>query len=60
MDYDREADVLYVSFGSPRPALGLKLGDGVVARYVEKTGEIVGFTFVGLRRVIAGEEKPAP
>ncbi|MBI3537157.1 MAG: DUF2283 domain-containing protein [Chloroflexi bacterium] len=28
-DYDEEADVLYLSVGEPRPALGMDIGDGV-------------------------------
>jgi len=59
MDYDDEADVLYLSFGEPRPALGLDLGDGVIARYIEATGELVGFTFVGLKRVMSTGDRPA-
>ena len=48
-DYDEEADVLYVSIGEPVNALGLDVGDGVVVRYLEETGEIVGLTIIGLR-----------
>lgn len=49
LHYDAEADVLYLSFGDPQPALGLDIGGGVIARYVEETRQLVGFTFVGLR-----------
>jgi uncharacterized protein YuzE len=45
-DYDREADTLYVSFGKPRPALTLDLGEGMLARYREEDGELVGFTII--------------
>jgi uncharacterized protein YuzE len=58
MDYDGEADVLYLSFGPPREALGVDLGEGVIARYIEDTGEIVGFTFVGLKRIMSTGDKP--
>lgn len=47
--YDQDADVLYISVGSPRPALGLDIGDGVVVRYDEARREVTGITIVGLR-----------
>lgn len=48
-DYDREADVLYLSFGEPRPAVGVDIGDGVVVRCDEDENEILGITVIGLR-----------
>lgn len=48
-EYDREADVLYLSIGERRPAVGIDLGDGLVVRYDEKLGEVVGLTVVGLQ-----------
>lgn len=48
-DYDEEADVLYLSVGEPRPALGVDIGEGVVARYDEENKEVVGITLIGLR-----------
>lgn len=54
-EYDKEADVLYISFGKPQPALSMDMGSGIVARYLEKSNELVGFTIVGLKHVL----KPA-
>jgi uncharacterized protein YuzE len=51
-DYDREADTLYVSFGKPQPALTLDLGEGMLARYREEDGELVGFTIIGVSRIV--------
>lgn len=48
-DYDEEADVLYLSVGNPRPAVGIDIGEGVVARYDEERKEVVGITLIGLR-----------
>lgn len=48
-DYDEEADVLYLSVGEPRPAVGVDIGEGVVARYDETHKEVVGITLIGLR-----------
>ena len=48
-DYDEEADVLYISIGEPRMALGVDIGEGAVVRYVEATGEVVGLTLMGVK-----------
>ena len=48
-DYDGEADVLYISFGAPRPAVGVDMGNSVIMRYDEKHDEIVGITIIGVR-----------
>ena len=53
--YDEEADVLYISIDSPKPALGVDLGDGVIVRYDEARNEIVGVTIIGLRERTACE-----
>ena len=47
-DYDEEADVLYISTGKPRPAVGKDIGEGVIVRYDEKARETVGITIVGI------------
>jgi len=46
-EYDEDADVLYISFGEPEPALTLDLGEGVLARYREADNRLVGFTIIG-------------
>jgi uncharacterized protein YuzE len=48
-DYDEEADVLYLSVGEPRPAVGTDIGEGRVVRYDEMTKEVVGLALIGLR-----------
>lgn len=48
-DYDEEADVIYLSVGEPKPAVGVDIGMGVVARYDEERKEVVGITLIGLR-----------
>ncbi len=47
-EYDGEADTLYLSFGKPRAALGVDVGEGVVIRYDEKAREVVGLTLIGV------------
>ncbi len=54
-DYDEEADVLYISIGKPRKALGIDIGEGAIVRYVEKTREVVGLTLIGVKaRLLTG------
>lgn len=48
-EFDEEADVLYISVGEPRPALGTDIGEGVIVRYDEKRKEVVGITILGFR-----------
>ena len=48
-EYDEEADVLYISVGKPRPAVGLDIGQGVVVRYDQKKKEVVGLSILGFR-----------
>lgn len=45
-EYDGEADVLYISFGPPRPAVGIDIGEGTVLRFDEKERKIVGITII--------------
>lgn len=54
-DYDEEADVLYLSVGEPRPALGIDVGDGLIVRYDEGRREVVGLTVIGLRQRVDQE-----
>jgi uncharacterized protein YuzE len=48
-DYDEDADVLYLSIGEPKPAIGIDIGDGLVLRYDESQHEVVGLTVIGLQ-----------
>lgn len=49
-EYDSDADALYLSFGKPRPATGVDIGQGVILRYDEEAREVVGLTIVGVGR----------
>jgi len=49
-EYDGEADTLYISFGAPKPATGIDVGEGVIVRYDEQAREVVGLTIVGVGR----------
>lgn len=48
-DYDEDADVLYISVGEPKPAVGVDIGEGVIVRWDEKKKEVVGLTIIGLK-----------
>jgi len=48
-EYDVEADVLYLSHGEPREAVGIDAGDGLIFRYDETADRMVGVTVVGVR-----------
>lgn len=54
-NYDEEADVLYLSVGEPRMAVGIDIGDGVIARYDEERNEVAGITLIGLRAKLQKE-----
>lgn len=49
-EYDGDADTLYLSFGKPKAAIGMDVGEGVILRYDEKAREVVGLTIVGVGR----------
>jgi hypothetical protein len=46
LSYDRDADVLYVSIGSPRPANTDEDEQGLLIRKDPKSGETVGATIL--------------
>ncbi|MCX6253727.1 MAG: DUF2283 domain-containing protein [Bacteroidia bacterium] len=45
-DYDAEADILYISFGNPRNAEGVDIGEGTIIRIRPDTKEIIGVTIL--------------
>jgi uncharacterized protein YuzE len=45
-DYDAEADVLYISFGNPKNAEGVDIGEGTIIRVHPETKEIIGVTIL--------------
>jgi len=60
LEYDGEADVLYLSIGKPRRAVGVDIGDGLVVRYDELRQEVVGLTVIGLKRRLEKNLGPEP
>lgn len=45
-DYDAEADVLYISFGNPKIAEGVDIGEGTIIRIQPDSNEIIGVTIL--------------
>ena len=54
--YDKEADVLYVSFGKPRRAEGIDIGDGTILRIDPNTEEVVGITLLNFKKRTENEK----
>lgn len=50
-DYDPDADVLYLSFGEPRPGHGEDLDEDIVLMRSLATDEIVGITVIGFQQM---------
>jgi len=48
-EHDEEADVLYISVGKPREAVGVDIGESVVVRFDDKKKEVVGLTIIDFR-----------
>ncbi|MGE0680318.1 MAG: DUF2283 domain-containing protein [Candidatus Binatia bacterium] len=59
-DYDEEADILYLSVGASRPAVGVDIGAGVILRYDESQKEAAGLTLIGLRARLLKERQGKP
>jgi len=56
--YDREADVLYISFGPDREADDAVLTDeDIIVRY--RKGEVVGLTVLHFSERVKGRREPA-
>ncbi len=49
IEYDRAADVLYISFGETRPAIAVDVGEGDLVRIDPFTDEIVGITLLDFK-----------
>lgn len=50
MSYDKDADVLYISLGNPKKAIGREISSGIVERIDPKSKKIVGYTVVELSK----------
>ena len=62
INYDREADVLYISFGPARPAVCIEPEEGLVLRLDPETDQLIGVTIIGARVLLTDRPdwQPAP
>jgi uncharacterized protein YuzE len=49
INYDENADVLYISFGKPKPGIGVEVEEGDIVRVDPFTHRIVGVTIIDFR-----------
>ena len=57
LDYDSEADVMYISFGEPKKAITEEMGN-IGVRINEKTGEVVGLTIIQFMKTFGKSHRP--
>lgn len=50
ISFDKEADVMYLSFGKPVKAEGEEIEEGVFARYDPKSKKLVGLTVINFSK----------
>lgn len=50
ISYDKEADVIYLSFGEIVEAVAEEIEEGVFARYKPETKELVGLTITNFSK----------
>lgn len=53
VQYDADADVLYLSIGAPRPATGEPTPEGHIVHFDEKTEEFCAVTVIGVQAILA-------
>ena len=56
ISYDKEADVMYLSFGEPVEAIAEEIDEGVFARYAQDQ-ELVGLTIINFSQKFGIEPK---
>jgi len=49
VSYDQQADVLYISFGKPKAAISVEVGDGDFVRVDPFTDKTVGITIIDFK-----------
>lgn len=49
INYDKDVDVLYISFGKPKPAISIEVSDGNFVRVDAYTDKVVGITIIDFK-----------
>ena len=52
-EYDRDGDVLYISFGPPRPCVTLAVEDWLAIQVTPSAGQLCGITIIGFKRIFS-------
>lgn len=52
-EYDRQADVLYMSFGPPRPSVAITVEDCLAIRIAPDAPQLCGLTIIGFKRIFS-------
>ena len=58
--YDEEGDVLYISFGQPKPAIAIDSTEGVILLRTPDDGELVGITIIGVSDMLKRKATRTP
>ena len=53
VSYDADADVLYLSIGKPRRAVGEQTPEGHIVHFDEETGEFCAVTIIGAQEILS-------
>ena len=56
--FDREADILYLSVGNPRPAISKEVGADILVRMDPKSHRVVGCTILNLTKRFGKMREP--
>ena len=56
VSYDKDADVLYITEGKPREAIGEMMDEGIIVRRDVKTKAVIGFTIVDFTEHFVGDK----
>jgi uncharacterized protein YuzE len=57
ISFDRDADVVYLSFGEPSRAVSEEVAEGVFARYDPRSEELVGLTLLDFSKKFGVQPK---
>ena len=57
LEYDGEADVMYISFGEPKEAVTEEMGN-IGVRIDEKSREVVGLTILEFMKTFGKSHRP--
>ncbi len=57
ISYDNDTDVIYISFGQPRPAISEETEDGILIRHDPDTNEVIDLTIIDFGKRLSTKSK---